>query len=261
MTKNQWDAFCDYKAKLKNYCNQWMKFSNELKPLQKSAAEKDTPEYPLETAVVYNKAYDDFTENDEINLIVIGDNPGKDEQLKKNNRYLVGQSGKIAAGFFSRNQELKTDFRKNVIIMNKTPVHTAKTNHLKYLSKNGSAEIKNLILESQKIMATMAAELHQRLISGCTENSFVPQLWLVGYAELKKKGIFELYRDTLKSSYKNQNNWDKVFVYQHFSMNRFTIDLNNFMTNKSDLTLTDSLIQLGHNHRDEIFGDYNYIEK
>ena len=30
------------------------------------------------------------------------------------------------------------DFRKNVIIVNKTPVHTAKTKQLKYLYKNGS---------------------------------------------------------------------------------------------------------------------------
>ena len=135
MTKNQWKAFCEYREKMKNCCENWLKFSNQLEYLQKKAAEIDTPPYPLETAVVYNRAYDEICEEDEINLIVIGDNPGKDEQLKKNNKYLVGQSGKIAAGFFAKNPELKTDFRKNVIIMNKTPVHTAKTKHLKFLIK------------------------------------------------------------------------------------------------------------------------------
>ena len=59
---------------------------------------------------------DRLTPDDEIKLIVIGDNPGKDEQLTKNQRYLVGQAGKIADGFFKRNPELGIDFRKNVVI-------------------------------------------------------------------------------------------------------------------------------------------------
>ena len=102
-------------------------------PLQKAAYEKDTPEYPLENAVVYNTSLDSVTEEDDIHLIVVGDNPGKEEQFEKNRKYLVGQSGRIAEGFFRRNEELNTDFRKNVIILNKTPLHTAKTKHLNYL--------------------------------------------------------------------------------------------------------------------------------
>lgn len=253
MTKKQWEAFCEYRNQLKNYCDEWMKFSKDLEPLQKKAAEGNTPEYPIETAVVYNTAYDDFTEDDEINLIVIGDNPGKDEQLKKNNKYLVGQSGKIAAGFFARNPELKTDFRKNVIIMNKTPVHTAKTTHLKYLMKNGGDQIKNLILDSQKKMATMAAELHQNLLAEKGDRSVPTQLWLVGYAELKEKGIFTPYRECLKSSYKTDSAWDKVFVYQHFSMNRFLVDLKDFRAKNPQYNLVEALENLGRMHRDEIF--------
>lgn len=254
VTKNQWDAFCDYKKNLKKYCEQWKKYAEQLIPLQKKAAEKDTPDYPLETPIVYNTAYDDLTENDKINVIVIGDNPGKDEQLKKNQKYLVGQSGKLAASFFAKNPQLQTDFRKNAIIMNKTPIHTAKTAHLKYLAKNGGDEIKNLILESQKIMANMAADLHQKLIENRAKDDLIPQLWLVGYSELKKNGLFTLYRDTLKSAYQNQSNWNQVFVYQHFSMNCFNKDLKNFME-KTGFDLVKSLDDLGHFHRDEIFGE------
>ena len=162
MTEKQWTAFVEYREWLKGKCQEWMAFAGELYPLQKAASQNDTPEYPLETAVVYNRAYDEVQPQDEIKLIVIGDNPGKDEQLAKNNRYLVGQSGKVAEGFFRKNKELNVDFRKNVIIMNKTPVHTAKTKHLKYLCKNGSDEIKNLIVQSQELMAQKAAELHQK---------------------------------------------------------------------------------------------------
>ena len=71
----------------------------------------------------------------------------------------MGQSGKIAEGFFRKNPELQTDFRKNVIILNKTPVHTAKTKHLNELSKNETA--KKIILESQIWMAQKTAELHK----------------------------------------------------------------------------------------------------
>lgn len=128
------EYFLQFRDEFKNLCNQWSQFSNELYPLQKESA-KDTPYYNLETSIVYNKAYDEVQKTDKISFIVIGDNPGKEEQLSSNQKYLVGQSGRIAEGFFRRNPELSTDFRKNVLILNKTPVHTAKTVQLKYILK------------------------------------------------------------------------------------------------------------------------------
>ncbi len=254
MTDGQWNAFCEYKENLRKKCGQWLNLADRLSPLQKAAAEKDTPEYPLETSVVYNTAYDEIQKEDEIKLIVIGDNPGKDEQLKKNRRYLVGQSGKIADGFFRRNPELGVDFRKNVIIMNKTPVHTAKTSHLKYLLKNGGQEIAELIEQSQREMAEMAARLHQELIEQKSPGEKSAQLWLVGYAELKGRGLFLSYRDVLKNAYHGKTTWDDVFVFQHFSMNRFLVDLKDFRASNDGLSLEESLKKLGHQHRDEIFG-------
>ncbi len=253
MTEKQYEAFCEFRNSFKKKCAEWNKLSAELFPLQKAVYEKDTPEYPLENAVVYNTSLDSITQSDDIHLIVVGDNPGKEEQFEKNRKYLVGQSGRIAEGFFRRNEELNTDFRKNVIILNKTPLHTAKTKHLNYLMAKGGAEIKNLVLESQLWMAEATAVLHKKLVDAAAENSFVPELWLVGYAELKGKGIFIPYRNKLLEEYSSCPEWEKVFVYQHFSMNRFLIDLKTYREQKNSLSLKLSLEELGHKHRDEIF--------
>lgn len=254
MTKEQWAAFCSFKDDFKTQCLLWTKIAETLNisALQIEEARKDgVPYYPLENPVVYNTALDTLTESDSIKLIVIGDNPGKDEQLEKNRKYLVGLSGKIADGFFKKNPDLGIDFRKNVIILNKTPVHTAKTKELKNLAASDPA-IKKLIEESQTWMAQKTAELHIAL--GCP-------LWLVGYAELKGKGVFSLYRETLKKAYENNKSFpvsgsgescfNTVFVFQHFSMNRFTIDL----YNGADLSMRlETLLEMrGSLHRKEIF--------
>ena len=289
MTETQWQFFTDFRKDFKEQCHQWNEvFATMLEPLQKAAASKDTPEYAVETGVVYNHALDEVTMDTDIKLIIIGDNPGKDEQLQRNQRYLVGQAGKIAAGFFSRNPELAIDFRKNTIILNKTPIHTAKTAHLRYLLKNGSSEITHLIQESQLWMAKKTAQLHQVLCwapgsggknaSGKNASSDEIkdgagcQLWLVGYAELKGRGLFLDYRNQLAQSYgvevvgEGQADsvsqdflpaWNQVMVYQHFSMNRFTIDLAEKLHKgkiNSQLPLQEQLAVLGAFHRQEIFG-------
>ena len=280
MTEIQWQFFTDFRMDFKDKCHQWNEaFAAMLEPLQKAAASKDTPEYAVETGVVYYHALDEVTKDTDIKLIVIGDNPGKDEQLLCNQRYLVGQAGKIAAGFFSRHPELAVDFRKNTIILNKTPVHTAKTTHLRYLLKNGSSEITHLIQESQLWMAQKTAQLHQVLCSAENHGEKISgtgwagcQLWLVGYAELKGRGLFLDYRNQLAKSYgvevvgEGQDDsapqdflpqWNQVMVYQHFSMNRFTIDLADKLDEgqiNSQLPLQEQLAVLGALHRQEIFG-------
>ena len=248
MTKEQWNCFCDFKNDFKKQVEEWKKAAPELTQLQKEAARlANTPEYPFETTVVYNRALDDLTPDDEIKLIVIGDNPGKDEQLAKNNRYLVGQAGKIAEGYFRKNPELGVDFRRNVIILNKTPVHSAKTNQLKNIIKQGGPAIAKLIEESQIWMAEKTAALHAALGT---------ELWLVGYSELKDKGIFALYRDSLKAALAgNPKAWNRVYVFQHFSMNRFSIDLSDYVKaeKKEKAPLESNIHELGLLHRNEIF--------
>lgn len=270
MTTAQWEAFSRFREDFRRKCQEWNdNFRGMLEPLQRESCRKDTPEYPVETSVVYNRALDEVTADNQIKLLVIGDNPGKDEQRECNQRYLVGQAGKLAAGFFSRNPQLGIDFRRDTIILNKTPVHTAKTTHLCHLLKYGLPEIRGLIDESQSWMARETAALHQALAaagqseSGGQLGNGGCQLWLVGYAELKGRGLFLGYRDQLARSYQVQDRqdmvdaWNQVMVYQHFSMNRFTIDLaESVAAGRVDgqLPLRSQLERLGTIHRREIFG-------
>lgn len=249
MTEKQWNIFCDFKKELKQKIEEWTERAPKLTDLQKEAARlaKNT-EYSFETPVVYNHALNDVQPQDDIKLIVIGDNPGKDEQLKINNRYLVGQAGKIAEGYFRRNPELGVDFRRNVIILNKTPIHSAKTIQLNTIAKLGGPEISVLIKESQIWMAEKTAALHAELGT---------ELWLVGYSELKDKKIFCPYRDALKNSLINRKDaWNRVYVFQHFSMNRFTIDLSEYIKTekKENARLESNIHELGVLHKKEIFG-------
>ena len=105
MNQQQWKDFYQFREEFREVCQTWKdEFSEILKPLQKISANQDkVPDYPIENPIVYNTALDKITQEDEIKLIVIGDNPGKDEQLQKNNRYLVGQAGKLADSFFKKN--------------------------------------------------------------------------------------------------------------------------------------------------------------
>lgn len=257
MTNFQWECFNKFRNTFKDMVTQWNNQAKSLIIVQEKAMEFfKNVDYELQTPIVYNTALDEITQNDEIKLIVIGDNPGKDEQLTKNQKYLVGQAGKLGNSFFKNHDELGIDFRKNVIILNKTPIHSAKTNQLKKFATFGGKEIEDLLKETQIWMAQETAKLHQKLLQG-SENKDYPQLWLVGYSELKEKGIFTDYKNELKKQYQTseeaKNAWDNVFVYQHFSMNRFSIDLKEFSTENKNLDLKTQLKTLGKKHKDEIF--------
>jgi hypothetical protein len=241
MDEKKWNAFCTFRGEFKKHIATWeQQYANILRPLQESMAES----YEVETSIVYNKVLDDITEQSDIKLIIVGDNPGKEEQKKENCKYFVGNAGKAAENFFCKRMDY--DFRKNVIILNKTPIHTAITNDLKYLQKLGGEEIRYI----QQWMATETAKLHIAL--GC-------KLWIVGYRELKPKGIFSDYYNEIKMAYKQGDSyiaeWNNVFVYRHFSRNCFLNDYNkNFQK-----TLQKTLETLGYGYRDRIFGE-NPIE-
>lgn len=279
MNEAQFSIFSSFRDEFQKKIREWSKYNDELIELQEMAAKNGgTPPYPVQNPVCYNTALDSITREDDIKLILIGDNPGKNEQLDENKKYLVGLAGKLGVKFFAENPELNTDFRKNVIILNKTPVHSARTEHLRWIIKNSRPEIANLIEESQKWMAKATANLHMRLsesanskvsegtdpktkgtdpCSKCSKGTD-PQLWLVGYAELKGKGLFLPYRDVLLETYRTKNREEffknSVFTYQHFSMNRFTIDLNDYRKQAAPENLEQTLKNLGSLHRKEIFG-------
>lgn len=250
MTETQWSFFCNFKNEFKNFCEVKNSFNNDfvLTKLQKKiATENSVPPYPLETNVVYNNDLEKFTSKSDVKIILVADNPGKNEQRAANRRYLIGHSGKLAGNFFENHPELEINFRENVLILNKSPLHTAKTVLLKKLLKSfyettGTNTLDNFFIESQRFMATAAFNLQQK---------FNAKLFIVGYSELGPKKIFEQYWQTLKSLYE-KNTKDNFFCFQHFSMNRFTIDLK--QNYNDELSLSENLKQLGAKHRKKIFG-------
>jgi hypothetical protein len=112
-----WQRFSELRASFRDKVAVWSAMLPGLLEAQKRlAVELHEDDYPLETAIVYNRALDDIDTETPIRWILVADNPGKKEQLGIQNRYLVGASGKVAENFFAR--ELATDFRKEVIIIN-----------------------------------------------------------------------------------------------------------------------------------------------
>ncbi|AIW90262.1 hypothetical protein JO41_10990 [Treponema sp. OMZ 838] len=263
MTDREWQAFSVFRTDFKAVCRQWLnrcgyEYSapdettssversanrGKLHLLQQAAAaDNKTPAYPQETPIVYNHSLDEVQASDRIKLIIISDNPGKNEQLHKNQRYLVGQAGKVAEGFFRRNPELAIDFRREVIILNKTPVHTAKTKELNYLLKHGGEQFRNLFEETQEWLAANTAAL-QRVL-GCP-------FWLVGYGELRKKSLFTAYAEELRRQYGGKSE-APVYVFQHFSMNCFAIDFKKL--SDAHTSTAENLRAIGLLHRKEILG-------
>jgi hypothetical protein len=195
-----------------------------LKTLQEGLRkELGYDDYRVETPVVYNRALDEVTAKDRLDYILVADNPGKKEQLEANNRYLVGQSGKLAQGFFEK--RLGVDFRKEVVILNKTPIHTPKTAELRRLlaladargPKEGAA-LRASFGESQRAMAGIARGLHGA--SGAV-------LWISGLGELGPKGLFQPYAEALEIAYRGASPSLKrrVWLFRHFSMNQFAIEV------------------------------------
>ena len=73
MIGKQWLAFCAFRDEYRSLCNTWQQFSGELYPLQKQLADTSSVGYKLETPVVYNRAFDDVRESDEIRYIIVAD--------------------------------------------------------------------------------------------------------------------------------------------------------------------------------------------
>jgi hypothetical protein len=187
-------------------------------------------DYRVETPVVYNRALDDLGPDGEIDLVLVADNPGKKEQLAANNRYLVGQSGKLAEGWFAR--ELGMDFRKRVAILNKTPLHTPKTAELALLlgaAGKNRPRLEALLAESQAAMADLAWRLYSALREARpgAAGSPWPALWISGLGELRRGGLFEVYRDELarRVAAAPEALLEGVWAFNHFSMNQFSIEL------------------------------------
>ena len=236
MTGAAWKRFREARNRYKREIENLTKKNPGLLALQQKLVEgrgaaDSSAYYSVETPLVYNSALDDINADSDIKLILVADNPGRREQMAENRRYLVGPSGKIAEKFFRDNPSLKIDFRKNVIILNKTPIHTPRTVELKELRRLGGADLEQMLDQSQRFMARLLLEFHEALASdnGKQNNgkriNGAPPVWICGYSEMKHNGVFAAYTDELKTLYAGSALFDSVFLYRHFSMNQFTIDL------------------------------------
>jgi hypothetical protein len=217
MNKETWDAFDAARARCKAYIDGLSRSLPELRALQQALVDsRPGPAYTVETPVLYNSALDGLTRDDEIRLILVADNPGRREQAAENRRYLIGPSGKIAERFFREHPELGVDFRGQALILNKTPIHTPRTGELRELCKAGGPALARAVSESQRFMAALLPEFQRALPT-------VP-VWITGYSEMRRGGIFEAYTESLKNDYPESLR-GRLFLYRHFSMNQFTIDL------------------------------------
>ncbi|MCL2801619.1 MAG: hypothetical protein FWD28_07685 [Treponema sp.] len=232
MTQSSWKNFVKTKNVFLKYTEELSLSLPNLRSIQQKFADsRSEASYTVETPVVYNSALDKISINDEIKLILVADNPGRREQAAENRRYLVGPSGKIADKFFRETPSLGIDFYKNVIILNKTPIHSPRTIELRELcriennkkiphkgDKGDQIEsIQKALNESQVVMASLLNDFYKAL--NCP-------VWITGYSEMKKGGIFEIYTEELKKlCTKNIEFNNNLFLYRHFSMNQFTIDL------------------------------------
>jgi hypothetical protein len=247
MDKTAWNAFTAARTRFKQFTGELRRTLPDLQAAQQKLVNaRPGPSYRVENPVVYNQALDDVGPEDRIRLILAADNPGRREQAGENRRYLVGPSGKIAENFFRNNPALGIDFRRNVIILNKTPIHTPRTAELRELGRLGGASVAEAIVESQRTMAALITEFHRSLSLGEAEP--VP-VWIIGYSEMKKGGIFEVFTAALGELRKPPA---PLFLYRHFSMNQFTIDLGRQALPGE--AVRDSLERIGAAYRERIFG-------
>jgi hypothetical protein len=246
----EWKKFTEARERFSHITEEIEKSLPKIKNIQQkfvnSRCDSKNAAYTVETPVVYNTALDEITINDEIKMILVADNPGRREQAAENRRYLVGPSGKIAQKFFRDNPSLGIDFLKNVIILNKTPIHSPRTAelglHCRMEEETGGHSISSSLIRSQKNMAELLLDFHKALNT---------PVWIIGYSEMKKGGIFEIYTNRLKELYADKPElYKQLFFYRHFSMNQFTIDLNKQMEDGE--TIGKALKRIGTAYRKRI---------
>jgi len=276
MLEHQWRAFCNLRDDAKEYYITSLKLfgapytmphkekpciiSYPLKNAIEQCIKDDGDDYAIDNPIVYNHNLDLIKKNDVIKLILVGDNPGKEEQKHSNQCYLVGQAGRIADGFFTKHNDLGINFRQNVIILNKTILHTPKTLILKKLIK------KDKLIEDFFI----SDQLWQGRYAFLLQRVFDVPIWIVGYSQLTEKGLFASYANTIKKEIEGAYTIKKeafincasyptfkiasqpVFLYQHFSMNCFIKQLKK--ESDSSFSLKENLEKLGLKNRKMILG-------
>lgn len=222
MDKAAFRRFAAIRDDFKNRVASWSSRLPGLLDAQRALVAELGAGYDIETPIVYNNALDDVVQSDRIGWIVVADNPGKNEQAASAQRYLVGRSGIMAERFFAR--EMGLDLRREVLIINKTPIHTAKTLQLRSLVTL-YPEAGPVLEESQRFMASIVPALQ-----ACCD----ARVWVMGLSELRPRGLFESWQKAMRDAYAiadassvggGSRPSDAVFGFNHFSMGSFATDL------------------------------------
>ncbi len=197
MTREEFNKFVTLREEFKKKVEEFNKNYPEIKDEVLKLSDK-TYDFPF--AFVYNKKLDEITIDDNIKYIWVTDNPGLNEAIEE--KYAVGSSGKGAQNFMVGSGMVE-EYDKEVIVLNKSFLHTRVTNDLKKLKKYQS-----IIDETQIYMANLTLALL---------NIFKCPLWILGISSLNK--IFSKYSSTLTT---NSNiDMDKIYLYYHFSQGQF----------------------------------------
>ena len=197
MTKEQFKKFCSFRDEFRKQTALWNEEYNKV--LKEKIESLSGCE--ITNSFIYNEKLDEINENDNIKYIWIQDNPGYNEMLQ--NRYAIGASGKAGQNFM-KNEGLTEDFDREVIVLNKSPIHTKVT---AVLSKLKNRDIQD---ETQKYMAKAIFNVH---------NIFECDLWILGISNLN--GIFGTFSKDMEKLYKNSSLNKKMFLYYHFSQGQF----------------------------------------
>jgi hypothetical protein len=245
-----WEQFSAARERFRALAEGLSRGLPELREAQQELVNsRSGPAYRVETPVLYNRALDEAGPDTPIKLILVADNPGRREQAAENRYYLAGPSGKIAEKFFRENPALGIDFRKNVLILNKTPIHTPRTAELRDLARLGSPAAREALsaalAASERAMAEILLDFHRCLAP-------LP-VWITGYSEMRKGGVFEAYTGALRELYRRRKaRRGELFLFRHFSMNQFTIDL--ARQRRRGEGLEESLQRIGAAYRDRVLG-------
>ena len=217
MTKEQFEKFCSFRDEFRKQIILWNEEYNKI--LKEKIESLSGCE--ITNSFIYNEKLDDINENDNIKYIWIQDNPGYNEMLQ--NRYAIGASGKAGQNFM-KNEGLTEDFDREVIVLNKSPIHTKVT---AVLSKLKNRDIQD---ETQKYMAKAIFNVH---------NIFECDLWILGISNLN--GIFGTFSKDMEKLYKNSSLNKKMFLYYHFSQGQFkkayNLEVNTLGTDDTDKIL------------------------
>lgn len=199
---------------------------------------------------MYNTDIEPLRHTD-VKLIIVADNPGQEEQTDKSYLSGNGKAGKRAQKIFDENHGLGIKFReegtmKDVLVLNKTPIHTPTTEVLQKLKKIGDHSVEIALNDSQKKMADILLRFQKTLPT-------VP-VWIVGTSELR--GIFKTFTDTLEDLYAHEPKLlANVFLFRHFSRGWFEKDIKKIKEKLASETLTLTLLhdELGREKREMVF--------